>query len=364
MDETLYEALAAHLDRLPGGFAPSRTGAHLRLLAYLFTPEEAALAVHLTLEPDAPAAIAARAGLPPGEVALRLEEMARKGLTLSSEGPEGLRYQALPWIVGIYEMQQNRLSTGFRRRVYSYWGSIEPRAEPDTLPQMRTIPVGEAIAFQPEAMAYQQVGALVEAQTYFAVQPCICRRMARLNGRGCDAPEEVCLAFGDWARYAVRTGRAREITREEVLDILELARAANLVLQPSNSRDVAFICCCCGCCCGILADLRRAPRPAEAVTNDYAAVLAPDLCANCGSCLERCPMGALTSGKEHVLLDADRCIGCGLCAAACPTGALQMALKPEERRRPVPETLAEAWQIIARERARERGLAAQAGADA
>ena len=226
MDETLYEALAAHLDRLPGGFAPSRTGAHLRLLAYLFTPEEAALAVHLTLEPDAPAAIAARAGLPPGEVALRLEEMARKGLTLSSEGPEGLRYQALPWIVGIYEMQQNRLSTGFRRRVYSYWGSIEPRAEPDTLPQMRTIPVGEAIAFQPEAMAYQQVGALVEAQTYFAVQPCICRRMARLNGRGCDAPEEVCLAFGDWARYAVRTGRAREITREEVLDILELARAA------------------------------------------------------------------------------------------------------------------------------------------
>ena len=61
-------ALAAHLDRLPGGFAPSETGAHLRLLERLFTPQEAELAVHLSLDKQDAPAIAARARLPLAEV--------------------------------------------------------------------------------------------------------------------------------------------------------------------------------------------------------------------------------------------------------------------------------------------------------
>ena len=41
MQDASYRKLAQHLDRLPGGFAPSATGAELRLLRRLFTPQEA-----------------------------------------------------------------------------------------------------------------------------------------------------------------------------------------------------------------------------------------------------------------------------------------------------------------------------------
>jgi hypothetical protein len=48
--EEVYRKLAEHLDKLPGGFRPSETGADIRLLKGLFTPQEAEYATHLTLE--------------------------------------------------------------------------------------------------------------------------------------------------------------------------------------------------------------------------------------------------------------------------------------------------------------------------
>ncbi len=357
-NEQVYVALAAFLDRMPGGFAPGAKGEHLRLLQYLFTPQEAALAVQLGLEAEEPEAIAARAGLAADDAAALLEEMAVKGLIHSVESAGGpRRYHALPWVVGIYEMQLNRLDRGFLRRVYTYWRSEVPRPERQTTPQMRVIPVGESIAFAPQTLPHQRVGELVAAQDRYAVMECICRKMAGLNDRACVAPLETCLAFGDWADYVVRTGRGRAIEQDEVLDILRRADEANLVLEPSNSRDLAFLCCCCGDCCGILGGFKREPKPAEAVANDYMAAFDADLCVNCGTCLQRCQMDAFTPGDEHVLFDADRCIGCGLCVSTCPSGALTLVTKPEHLRRPVPETLTDTWQIIVRERARAMGLA-------
>ena len=67
MKEKIYLKLAKHLDQLPGGFAPSDTGAELRLLQRLFTLEEARLATHLGLEREEAQIIASRAGLPLAE---------------------------------------------------------------------------------------------------------------------------------------------------------------------------------------------------------------------------------------------------------------------------------------------------------
>ena len=44
MNENPYKSLAERLDALPNGFPPTADGAELRLLVYLYTPEQAALA--------------------------------------------------------------------------------------------------------------------------------------------------------------------------------------------------------------------------------------------------------------------------------------------------------------------------------
>lgn len=347
MKETSYRKLAEHLDQLPGGFAPSDTGAELRLLQRLFSTEEAELTTHLTLDREKAQVIAKRANLPLAEAEQRLNEMSNKGLIFSIHHEDGpTLYQAVPFVVGIYEFQINNLSEGFLQDLADYRSSSVQRPQRQTIPQMRTIPVGESIDPHLEALPYEQVNELVKANGQFAVAPCICRRRARLTGGGCESPEDSCLIFGEWADYYVRDGRGRSIDQSEVMNILTRADAANLVLQPSNSRDISFICCCCGCCCGILGRLQSYPKPSEIVASSFIAKIEPEICEGCWTCLERCQMQALDEEFDRVTLNTDRCIGSGLCVSTCPSGALSLVRKSESEQTPIPDTLDTAWRII------------------
>lgn len=351
-EEAIYRRLAEHLDRLPGGFAPSETGADLRLLRRLFTPEEAELATHLTLDQEEARVIAGKANLPPVKTERRLEEMSEKGLIFSVQPEDGpTRYQAAPWVIGIYEFQVNRMSEGFLQDLADYGSTRRSRPQPQTIHQMRTIPIGQSIEPPLEALPYEQVDELVKAHDRFAVAPCICRRRARLTGGGCDAPEESCLLFGDFADYYVRSGRGRSIDQSEVVEILAKADKANLVLNPTNSRFVAAICCCCGCCCGILRDLKSHPKPSEVVASSFIAEFEPEKCQGCRVCLERCQMQAITADGDRVALNTDRCIGCGLCVSTCPSGALTLVRKPAGAHAEIPATFMETWRTIAKEQA-------------
>jgi ferredoxin len=354
MEAGYYQRLAEHLNDLPGGFAPSETGAEVPLLKELFTPDEAQLAIHLTLEREPARAIAERAGLSAAETEHRLDEMARKGLILSIRVADGsLCYQAAPWIVGIYEFQVNNLNEDFLRALGDYWSSRRPQQRAPTISQMRTIPIGQSIEPHLEALPYEQVDAIVEAQDTFAVAPCICRRSARLQGKGCDAPEESCLMFGEFADYYASTGRGRYIDRSEMKELLAKADAANLVLQPNNSQDVVFICCCCGCCCGVLRGLKHHPKPAEEATSRFIAQLDSEVCQGCWACLDRCQMEALSEDGDRVTLDLDRCIGCGLCVSTCPSEALTLVRRPDRAQVETPIDLNATWRTIQQTQAYE-----------
>ena len=61
-EEKSYQDLAERLDALPNAFPSTEDGAELRLLAKLFTPEEAALAAQLRLTLETPKQLAARIG--------------------------------------------------------------------------------------------------------------------------------------------------------------------------------------------------------------------------------------------------------------------------------------------------------------
>ena len=48
-----------------------------------------------------------------------------------------------------------------------------------------------------------------------------------------------------------------------------------------------------------------------------------DECTLCGTCLETCPVEAISEGPEKYLIDADACTDCGACAAECPVEAIE-----------------------------------------
>ncbi|MFX0152839.1 MAG: 4Fe-4S ferredoxin, partial [Candidatus Hodarchaeota archaeon] len=47
-EKKIYRKLQEHLDKLPIGFPPTKSGVELKLLQYLFTPDEAKVATKLS----------------------------------------------------------------------------------------------------------------------------------------------------------------------------------------------------------------------------------------------------------------------------------------------------------------------------
>lgn len=347
----IYQRLAQHLDNLPGGYPSTESGVELRILKRLFTPEDAELALHLTLLPEESRVIARRAGITREEAEQRLAEMADKGLIFSlypEDGPP--QYQAAQFLVGIWEFQVNNLDSEFIKDINEYGPTLFDLDVWKKAPQMRTIPVNESIKVQREVMSYEQAEELVRAHDKIALAPCICRQEQRLIGEGCDKPEEMCLGFGKMADYYIRRGLARAIDQQEALDTLKQANELGLVLQPSNSKEAAFICCCCGCCCGVLRSIKCHPRPASIVLTPFVASMNPDTCTGCGTCVDRCQTEALRLEDSKAVLNLDRCIGCGLCVTTCPTGSLTLKRKPESEQAEVPKDFDQAMIKLGKER--------------
>lgn len=193
-DDEIYHRLAAHLDRLPGGFAPGKTGAETRLLAKLFSPEEAELATYLTLATEQASVIAPRAGLATEEAEQRLGQMARKGLIFSVYRAEAPRlYRAAAWYGGI-EFQAHTLSSaseGSLRADEDYHRPDQPGSTISTRGHlrtaqdnglMRTIPIGKSVEAHRDVLPYEQVYELVRARNRFGVVNCLCRHEAKRAG--------------------------------------------------------------------------------------------------------------------------------------------------------------------------------------
>ncbi len=341
MELEIYKRLANHLDNLPGGFPPTESGVEMRILRRLFTPEEAKLALYLTLLPEEPRVVARRAGMAWDEAAKRLEEMAQKGLILRLQrGTSPIRYRAVQYVVGIWEYHVNDLDEGLIRDMNEYLPALTEQAW--KFPQMRIIPVGRSVTPELKVLPYEMAEELVRAQKKFSVGPCICRRENTMMGKGCGKREESCLGFGMAVDYLKRNGVGREIDLQETLDILKWADKAGLVMQPANAKDALWICLCCGCCCQVLKNFKRQARPAAMASSPFFAAYNPENCKTCGACVDRCQMEALKLEAGKVRFDVDRCIGCGLCVSTCPTHSLTLVRKPQSEQPETPKDIIDA----------------------
>ena len=233
----IYQRLSQYLHNLPGGFPSTESGVELRILKRLFTPEDAKLALYLTLIPEESRVIARRAGISCKEAERRLAKMIEKGLIFCIYPEDGSpQYQAIQFAVGLWECQVDKLEPEFVKDMEEYWPTLFDLAVWKNTPQLRTIPVNVSIDFQRKVMLYEQAEELIRAYDKIAVAPCICRREQKMKGKGCDKPEETCMLFGKFADYWLHQGMARQIDQRETLNILKQADEFGLVLQPSNSR--------------------------------------------------------------------------------------------------------------------------------
>ncbi len=354
MKEDIYERLAGYLDRLPAGFPRTEGRAEMRILRKLFSPDDASLAMHLSLIAEEPKVIAYRAGISKDEAERRLKEMDSRGLIYSvRERDRSVRYRMQQFIVGFWEQQTYSLTPELVKDFEEYLPEFVDLDLWQKVPQLRVIPINKSVSIKDTILPYEQVRKLVDAHNEYAVNDCICRKEQHILGKGCSNPLENCLSFGPAAERNKRLSRGRSIGRSEVIEILDQAEKAGLVLQTGNARNAIYICTCCGCCCGVLRSLKRDPRPAVRVSSPFRVKADPDKCTGCGTCTDRCQMDALSvSGTNggKIVVDLSRCIGCGLCVSTCPSQSLTLVRKPAAEQSDVPETMMKTYMKLARAR--------------
>lgn len=47
-----------------------------------------------------------------------------------------------------------------------------------------------------------------------------------------------------------------------------------------------------------------------------------DKCVCCGTCIDECPVSAISEGDPTYQINADECLSCGTCASVCPQEAI------------------------------------------
>jgi NAD-dependent dihydropyrimidine dehydrogenase PreA subunit len=339
-DQAIYKDLQKHLNKQPIGYPATKSGVEIRLLKQFFNPEEARLAMKLSYKPRSMKAIyeeVQESGLSFAEMERMLDEMLKNGAIGHFER-EGTRYFFnLPLVVGMYEGHLNKLTPEFLADFDEYTSGRTFGLEflSTKLPQIRTIPVKKSIRPEHHVTTHDHLTDLITGTDGpIVVNVCICRKAATLKGKPCQKTTrlETCMALGDMAKNLLRAKIGREVSKTEALEIAAQNESDGLVLQPSNTKNVEFICACCGCCCGMLRVHKILPKPTGFWATNYYASVDTELCTGCGACVETCQVNAAHIDRNLgvCVMNLDRCLGCGNCVSSCPSEAIRLVKKDNE----------------------------------
>lgn len=321
-----YEQLAEALDRLPNAFPRTPSNVEIRLLKKILSLEEASLASQLGGAMEPVGVIAERMGLSAKEARTGLMKMARRGLVWFERQDGNARFRLAPFVVGIYEAQLDSLDHELAHLVEMYLadGGAAGIMKPEPALH-RVVPAHGAMESE-RILPYDDVRAILLAAKAFRVRDCICRVQQDYLGRQCDFPVNVCLTFSSLERPP----SADDISQREALALLDRVEAIGLVHTVSNMIEgLGYVCNCCGCCCGILRGITEWGIENSVAHANYYAVIDPDGCVGCGTCIERCQVHAICEQDGVAVVDRQQCIGCGLCVTGCPSDVPKLGRKSE-----------------------------------
>lgn len=361
--ETIHQKLAKHLGALGMGL-PYRAEL-IEILEANLSQQEAAVALLLPnrvapLSVVSAADVAARAGVRVEEIEPILEGLTRKHLLFTAPTESGQRGYALHqagygfpqvflWsgeatqhaahMAGLFAKYSNRQVTA------EMFGAAETKP-------YRYAPPAEALPQGVETVyPYHTMEKVVQEARRFALAHCTCRTAARLLGKGCEHPLEVCMKFNSLADYLIENGLGREITREEAIEVIRKSEEAGLVHFVDNCEgEAVHNCNCCGHACWNVGSIRRRKIPRDLLMATYfMRETVEEDCSSCELCAEVCPVACVTMNEGLPQVDEEWCIGCGVCVHQCPSGAARLRVR-EDRSLELPKDFDELHERILKEK--------------
>jgi len=199
----------------------------------------------------------------------------------------------------------------------------------------KRIVVGKTIDADPaKVYPVKTVEALIERNgddENIAVIHCFCRQYHRLIDEQCrfDIPPQSCIAIGSLARFAVQHGTGRYLAKAEAIELVRELQSKGAVHQVFHKdEDVSnpeiAICNCCWDCCGVFGSYGRGFIPLNLQSYFEATIADAAECNGCGTCVDYCPVQAISVVEDVCRIDHEKCIGCGQCELQCSQDAIRM----------------------------------------
>ena len=323
-DKDTYEQLAKMIDEedILGMPIPP---AFLRLLSLQFTPQEARLALDIHLAGAKIDEIAERSGIAKGKLKDMLMTMADKGTVFYNVEEDDPTYK----IVG--SAAPGFIETGL-------WGNIKYPFSVELGKAINHVlkewseeklcklgfpfaPVWAGAASLPEdVQPSENLAEVLREAGHWSTSPCPCRLSHWLvdPGNHCEHILETCIHSGDLSKWAVKHGMARELTYDELVELLRKCNEDGLVSTLNINNCV---CNCCDDCCAIFHGQKTGVQ--VFLPSPFMAQVDESECNACGNCEDRCPVGAITI-DDVASINAEVCLGCGACVPSCATKSIKL----------------------------------------
>ncbi len=276
----------------------------------ILTPYQAKIALHVAFREKMSAeAIAKAAGEPLNKVKKALDHLAWTGVTFWNTVDGVDMYWHDIFVPGHLEMINNNRELVEKHpevaEAFYYFGSKKGPMAAGIMPigagPMRVLPIERSIDGNSRKASYEELSKHLEESDVFSVSDCSCRTSREAMGEGCGhLKEEMCIQLGHAAEYYIKTGRGREITREEAYEIIRRAEDNGLMHSIPNLDSPGHthaICNCCGCGCYAMR-LANEYLNNDIVRSNYKSVVDESKCVACGECVDVCPTNALRLGQK------------------------------------------------------------------
>jgi Pyruvate/2-oxoacid:ferredoxin oxidoreductase delta subunit len=318
-------------------------------LKMLYNEEEIELLDHFdrSYQLLSPARLAKKAGWDKDKVKKILTRLGKRGALFKL----GTSYMLINLVPGLFEhyiltrgdtKENTSKAVQYFRWAFLYltppmYNDMKQRNKPIWLPKLpyeaeeKIIEIDESIPTDDQKVfPGELVRELIDENEIFATVYCQCREIAKMAGEPCKyAPEDLgCLLCGLTAQMAVSEGWATEISREAAIQLVKDCEKAGLVHYGMNIGPITFICNCCRDCCTGLRGMVVHHLPYGRSNFDPHWI--PENCTFCGTCIKKCPMGAIThlypvkDEPERITFNLTQCLGCGVCAVNCPKNAITL----------------------------------------